>query len=104
MAYEAETWTLTTHIEQKQSAAQHNMERNILNITYKDRKTNKWVRDQTKVMDIMEIIKNTSAAERIIDGVYHRQFGYPQVAKEIEEGNEKVCVCVGGELQQHWGR
>ena len=30
----------------------------MLNITYKDRKTNNWVRVQTKVMDIMEIIKN----------------------------------------------
>jgi len=34
------------------------MEQNMLNITYKDRKTNNWVRDQTKVMDIMEILKN----------------------------------------------
>ena len=58
MTYGAETWTLTTKMEKKLSAAQHNMERNMLNITYKDRKTNKWVRDQTKVMDIMEIIKN----------------------------------------------
>ena len=43
-------------MENKLSAAQHNMERNMLNITYKDRKTNKSVRDQTKLMDIMEII------------------------------------------------
>jgi len=40
------------------SAALHNMERNILNVTYKDRETNKWMRDRTKVKDIMEIIKN----------------------------------------------
>ena len=45
-------------MEKKLSGAQHNIERSMLNITYKDRKTNKWVRDQTKVMDIMEIIKN----------------------------------------------
>ena len=45
-------------MEKKLSAAQYNMERNMFNITYKDWKTNKWVRDQTKVMDIMEIIKN----------------------------------------------
>jgi len=46
-------------MEKKLSAAQHTMEQNMLNVTYKDRKTNHWVRDQTKVMDIMEkIIKN----------------------------------------------
>ena len=45
-------------MEKKLSAAQHNMEQNMINITYKDQKTNKRVRDQTKVIDIMEIIKN----------------------------------------------
>jgi len=58
MTYGADTWTLTTQMENTFSAAQHNMERNVLDITYKHRETNKWVRDQTKVMDIMEIIKN----------------------------------------------
>ena len=33
------------------------MERSILNITYKDKKTNKWIREQTKVVDILETIK-----------------------------------------------
>jgi len=45
-------------VEKKLSAAQHNMERNMLNVTYKDRKTSKWVREQTKIMVIKEIIKN----------------------------------------------
>ena len=54
----AETWTLTTKMEKKLSAAQHNMERKMLNITYKERKTNNWVREKTTVMDIMKIIKN----------------------------------------------
>jgi len=58
MNYVAETWTLTTEMEKKLSAAQHNMELNLLNITYKDRRTNNWVTEQTKVMDIMEIIIN----------------------------------------------
>ena len=65
-------------MENKLSAAQHNMERNMLNITNKDRNTNMWVRDQTKVMDIMEIIKIrnghrqvTSAAEGITYGMHH---------------------------------
>ena len=58
MTYGVKTWTLTTKMENTLSAAQQNMERNMLNITYKDGKTNKSVRGQTKVMDIMEIIKN----------------------------------------------
>ena len=45
-------------MENKLSVAQHNTEQNMLNITYKNWKTNKQVRDQTKVMDSTEIIKN----------------------------------------------
>ncbi len=44
-------------MENKIAAAQHNMERNTLGITYKDRKTNNWIREQTKVQDIMRVIK-----------------------------------------------
>ena len=47
MTYGAETWTLTTNIEKKLSGAQHNTERNMLNINYKDRETYNWTRDQT---------------------------------------------------------
>ena len=44
MTYGAETWTLTTQPQKKLSAAQTQMERSMLNITYKDRKTSIWVR------------------------------------------------------------
>ena len=44
--------------ENKLSAAQHNMERNMLDITYTDWNINKWVREQTEVMGIMGIIKS----------------------------------------------
>ena len=44
-------------MERKLAAAQHNMERSMLNFTYKDCKTNKWIREQTKVRDIMKVIK-----------------------------------------------
>lgn len=45
-------WNLGTYskIGEEKSAAQHNMERNMLGITYKDRETNRWVRDQTKTL------------------------------------------------------
>jgi len=55
-----DTWGRYLDINNKNtfSAVQHNMERNVLNITYTDRDTNMWMREQTKVMGIMEIIKN----------------------------------------------
>ncbi len=46
VTYAAETWTLTTKSEKKLKAAQYNIERNMLGISYKDRKTNEWVREQ----------------------------------------------------------
>ena len=46
MTYGAETWTLTKQAQNKLAAAQTKMERSMLNITYKDRRTNIWVRDE----------------------------------------------------------
>jgi ribonuclease HII len=57
ITYASETWTLTTKMENKLAAAQRNMERSMLGITMRDRKTNKWIREQTKVQDILKIIK-----------------------------------------------
>ena len=37
ITYGAETWTLTAKMERKLQAEQHNMERNMLGITYKDK-------------------------------------------------------------------
>ena len=42
MTYGAETWTLTKQAQNKLAAAQTKMERSMLNMTYKDRKTNIW--------------------------------------------------------------
>ena len=53
----AETWTLTKQAQNKLAAAQTNTERSMLNITYKDRKTNIWVRERTKVVDIMYTVR-----------------------------------------------
>ena len=46
MTYGAETWTLTKQAQNKLAAAQTKKERSMLNITYKDRKTNVWARGQ----------------------------------------------------------
>ena len=55
MTYGAETWTLTKKAQNKLAAAQKKMERCML--TYKDRRTNIWVRERTKVIDIMYIVR-----------------------------------------------
>ena len=74
MTYGAETWTLTKQARNKLAAAQTKMERSMLNITYKDRKTNIWVRERTKVIDIISNGKisspgqGTSTASKTTDG------------------------------------
>ena len=55
--YGAETWTLTNQAQNKLSAAQIKMERSMLNITTKDRKSNIWVRERTKVIDIISNVR-----------------------------------------------
>ena len=57
MTYGADTWTLTKQTHNKLAAAQTKMERSMLNITYKDRKTNIWVRDGSKVIDIISNVR-----------------------------------------------
>ena len=54
MTYDAEIRALATHAKNKLAAAQTKTERGVLNITYRDRKTNIWVREKTKVTDVIE--------------------------------------------------
>ena len=58
MTYGAKTWTLTKQAQNKLAAAQTKTERSMVNMTYKDRKTNIWVRERTKVIDIINTEKN----------------------------------------------
>ena len=44
-------------MENKLAAAQRNMERSMLGITMRDRKTNEWISEKTKVQDILKTIK-----------------------------------------------
>ena len=53
MAYGADTWRLTKQAQNKHAAAQTKMERSMLSITYTDRRTNIWVRERTKLIDII---------------------------------------------------
>jgi len=94
-------------MEKKLSLAQHNMERNMLNITYKYRKTNTWVRDQNKLMDIMEIIKNrkwtwTGHISRITN--YRRSAAltvWTPMGCKRNRGRQRKSR--RDELQQYWG-
>ena len=56
LTYGAETLTLTKASENKLRVAQRAMERSMLGITLRDKMTNQWIRQQTKVVDIMERI------------------------------------------------
>ena len=51
---DAETWTLNTQAKNKLAAAQTKVERSMLNITYRNRKINIWVRDKTTATDMIE--------------------------------------------------
>ncbi len=57
MAYGTETWTLTKQAQNKLAASQTKIERSMLNITYKDRRTNIWVRERTKLIDIIYTVR-----------------------------------------------
>ena len=57
MTYCAETWTLTKQAQNKLAATQTKMEISMLNITYKDRKTNIWIRERTQVIDIINTVR-----------------------------------------------
>jgi len=50
--YGAETWVLNQQTLNKLQVHQRAMERRLLGISLKDRKTNEWIRSKTKVMDI----------------------------------------------------
>ena len=56
VTYGAETWNLTKKQTLKLRTMQRVHERIMLNITWRDHKTAEWIRQQTKVRDILEII------------------------------------------------
>ena len=52
MTYGAETWAFTTQAKNKLAATHITIENSMLSITYRDRKTNIWVREKTKVTEV----------------------------------------------------
>ena len=57
MTYASETWTLTKALERRLAAAQRNMERAMIGVSWQDHRTNEWIRRKTKVRDIMHVVK-----------------------------------------------
>ena len=53
LTYGCETWTLNAKATQKLKVPQRSMERQMLNISRRDKKKNTWIRQQTKICDIM---------------------------------------------------
>src|ERR1700744_6356930 len=58
LTYGAETLTLTKASSNKLRVAQRAMERSMLGITLRDKKTNEWIRQQKKVVDVMTRISS----------------------------------------------
>ena len=57
MVYGSETWALNKAHMELLSVAQRNIERIMLGITLRDHKSNTWIRHQTGVNDIIDVIK-----------------------------------------------
>ena len=57
MTYGCETWKINTRTEKILRIAQRAMERSMLKITIRDRKSSLWIRKQTKIKDIIKYIK-----------------------------------------------
>ena len=59
VTYGSETWNLTKIQSMKLRSMQRAHERIMLNITWRDHKTAEWIREQTKLRDILETINNS---------------------------------------------
>jgi hypothetical protein len=52
MTYGSQTWALNKRMQSKMQTTQRAMERAMIGVTMRDRKTNEWVREQTGLRDI----------------------------------------------------
>ena len=56
LTYGAETWNLTKKLSLKIRTMQRTHERIMLGLTWRDHKTAKWIREKTKVRDVLETV------------------------------------------------
>ena len=54
LTYGCETWTLNTKAVQKLKVTQRSMERQMFNISLRHKRKNTWIRQRTKICDIMK--------------------------------------------------
>ena len=57
ITYGCKTWKLTKQTENSLRIAQKAMERAMLGITLTDRRRETWIREKTKIKDIIQVIK-----------------------------------------------
>ncbi len=57
MTYGCQTWAVTKRMQERLKTTQRSMERAMIGVTRRDRRTNEWVRQQTGVQDIIVRIK-----------------------------------------------
>lgn len=57
VTYASETWSTTQRQNQKLRVMQRKMERRMVGVTLRDRRRNDWLREQTKVKDIVVALK-----------------------------------------------
>jgi len=57
MTYGCETWKLIKQAENSLRIAQRAMESTMLGITLRERKRSEWIREKTKVKDIVQVVK-----------------------------------------------
>ena len=72
LAYGSEAWSFTKVLEQKLLSAQRGIERIMLGIAWIDRKRASWIREQTKIEDILATLKrkvNMSCDKKVIAGL-----------------------------------
>ena len=94
VSYGAETWALTSQAKNTLAAAQTKMERSMLNIACRDRKTNTWVREKTKVTLVIEQIRRPKCTwavhvSRIRVGQCVSPPGNPAKGTDLEEEDRR---------------
>ena len=107
MTQSAETWAITSQAKNKLAAAPTKMERSMLNFIYRDKKTNLWVRETTKVRNVIEQVRRrkwtwAEHISRIRDNRWTLYCvsppGNPTMGKDLQENRQKG----GDDLADYW--
>ena len=97
MTYGCETWSLSNTQLEKLVTTQRKMERIMIGVTLKDRKSTEWIRKQSGLTDIIRSIRESKhrwaghvgGGDVTIDGQSESQNGYPMEIKDLEADQEQ---------------